>query len=314
MHSQSPFKVNDDYSLTQYHITRSYFKKKACKQCVLCVRYNRILGKHWFNAKRRNEALMADNFSNLVALMARLRGPDGCPWDLKQTPDSLKPFLVEECYEVIDALDEGSPEKIREELGDLLFQIIFHARIAEEQGQFTISDVISCINEKMVRRHPHVFGDTRVSSDKEVLANWEEIKKKEKGYKERKSILEGVPRNLPSLLRAHSLQERVARVGFDWSRIDEALPKLDEEIAEFKESLKKEDTAGIEEELGDIFFMLVNISRFLGVNPENALRKTISKFIYRFRYIEGQAAEAGKSLNEMTLNEMETLWQESKKK
>ncbi len=257
---------------------------------------------------------MHDNLSDLVALMARLRSPDGCPWDRKQTPESLKPFLIEECYEVIDALDEGSPDKIREELGDLLFQIIFHARIAEERGQFTINDVIADNIEKMTRRHPHVFGDARLSTDREVLANWEEIKKSEKGYEERKSVLEGVPRHLPSLLRAHSLQERAARVGFDWSRIDEALPKLDEEIAEFKESLESKNAAGIEEELGDIFFMLVNISRFLGVNPEDALRKTISKFIQRFRYIEEHAADAGKSLNEMTLDEMEQLWQESKEK
>lgn len=255
---------------------------------------------------------MNNNFQSLVELMAKLRGPDGCPWDRKQTTESLKPFLLEECYEVIDALDESSPDKIKEELGDLLFQIIFHARIAEEQGQFTIQDVIAVNVEKMVRRHPHVFGNAQLSTDKEVLANWEEIKKKEKGYEERRSILEGVPRHLPSLLRAHSLQERAARVGFDWSRIDEALPKLDEEMAEFKESLQQKDAAGIEEELGDIFFMLVNISRFLGVNPENALRKTISKFIYRFRYIEEHAADAGKSLTDMTLDEMETLWQESK--
>ena len=257
---------------------------------------------------------MNDNFSDLVALMARLRGPDGCPWDRKQTPESLKPFLVEECYEVIDALDEGSPAKVKEELGDLLFQIIFHARIAEERGQFAIQDVIAANIEKMVRRHPHVYGDADLSTDKEVLANWEEIKKKEKGYEERTSVLEGVPRHLPSLLRAHSLQERAARVGFDWSRIEEALPKLDEEIAEFKESLQKEDPAGIEEELGDIFFMLVNISRFLGVNPEDALRKTISKFIRRFRYIEEHAADAGRTLGDMTLDQMEQLWQESKRK
>ncbi len=257
---------------------------------------------------------MHDNLSGLVALMARLRSPDGCPWDRKQTPESLKPFLIEECYEVIDALDEGTPDKVKEELGDLLFQIIFHARIAEERGQFTINDVISANIEKMTRRHPHVFGDARLSTDREVLANWEEIKKSEKGYEERKSVLEGVPRHLPSLLRAHSLQERAARVGFDWSRIDEALPKLDEEIAEFKESLDSKDAAGIEEELGDIFFMLVNISRFLGVNPEDALRKTISKFIQRFRYIEEHAADTGRSLDEMTLTEMELLWQESKEK
>jgi tetrapyrrole methylase family protein/MazG family protein len=246
--------------------------------------------------------------------MAKLRGPDGCPWDRKQTPESLKPFLVEECYEVIDALDEASPAKVKEELGDLLFQIIFHARIAEERGQFAIGDVIEANVEKMTRRHPHVFGGEKLETDREVLANWEQIKKKEKGYEERKSVLEGVPRHLPSLLRAHSLQERAARVGFDWSRIDEALPKLDEEIAEFKQSLKQEDPAAIEEELGDIFFMLVNISRFLGVNPEEALRKTISKFIRRFRHIEESAAAAGRALGDMTLDEMERLWQESKGK
>ncbi|HEY6010267.1 MAG TPA: nucleoside triphosphate pyrophosphohydrolase, partial [Nitrospirota bacterium] len=221
---------------------------------------------------------------------------------------------IEECYEVVDALDEGAPVKVREELGDLLFQIIFHARIAEELGQFTIHDVIATNIEKMTRRHPHVFGDVKLETDRDVLANWEEIKKKEKGYESRKSVLEGVPRRLPSLLRAHSLQERAARVGFDWSRLDEALPKLDEEIAEFKESLRSKDAAGIEEELGDIFFMLVNISRFLGVNPEDALRKTISKFISRFHYIEEHAANAGRSLNDMTLDEMESLWQESKGK
>ena len=256
---------------------------------------------------------MKDDLPALIALMAKLRGPEGCPWDRKQTTESLKPFLIEECYEVIDALDEGSPDKVKEELGDLLFQIVFHARIAEEQGQFTIQDVIAANVEKMTRRHPHVFGDARLNTAQEVLANWEEIKKKEKGYEERKSILEGIPRRLPSLLRAHSIQERAARVGFDWNRIDEALPKLDEEIAEFKESLKSKDAAGIEEELGDIFFMLVNLSRFLGVNPEDALRKTIGKFIRRFRHIEEQAVKTGRSLNDMTLNEMEQLWQESKK-
>jgi tetrapyrrole methylase family protein/MazG family protein len=260
------------------------------------------------------ESVNMDNFKQLVDLMSRLRSPDGCPWDRKQTTDSLKPFLIEECYEVIDALDEGEARKIREELGDLLFQIIFHAQIASEKGDFTIWDVISTNLEKMTRRHPHVFGEEKLATDKEVLANWEAIKKKEKGYEERKSILEGVPRSMPSLVRAHRLQERAARVGFDWSRIDEALPKLDEEIAEFKESLKSENTARIEEELGDIFFMLVNLSRFLDVDPEEALRKTISKFIRRFRHIEESAADAGRSLNEMTLDEMEALWQEAKKK
>jgi tetrapyrrole methylase family protein/MazG family protein len=253
-----------------------------------------------------------NTFSQLVKLMAQLRSPAGCPWDREQTPQSLKPFLIEECYEVIEALDEGSPDKVKEELGDLLFQIIFHARIAEEQGAFTIQDVVSSIVDKMTRRHPHVFGEEKVSTSGEVLANWEEIKKKEKTHQERTSILDGVPQGMPALLRAHGIQKRAARVGFDWAHLNEALPKLDEELAEFKESLKTKDAAAIEEELGDIFFMLVNISRFLEINPENALRKTISKFIHRFRYIEENAAEAGRSLNEMTLDEMEKLWQESK--
>jgi tetrapyrrole methylase family protein / MazG family protein len=255
-----------------------------------------------------------NDFQRLVELMATLRSPDGCPWDRKQTPESLKPFLVEECYEVIDAIEDGTPDKVRDELGDLLFQIIFHARIAEETGQFTIQDVITAIHEKMTRRHPHVFGTESLSTDKEVLSNWEEIKRKEKGHEDRKSILDGVPKELPSLLRAHRLQERAARVGFDWAHLNEALPKLDEEITEFKESLKTEDAGKIEEELGDVFFTLVNISRFLGVNPEDALRKTISKFIHRFRYIEEHAEQTGISLSDMTLDEMEKLWQEAKKK
>ena len=253
-----------------------------------------------------------DDFIRLIELMAALRGPEGCPWDRKQTPESLKPFLVEECYEVIDALDEGNPNKIKEELGDLLFQIVFHARIAEEAGQFSMRDVITAIHEKMTRRHPHVFGEEKLSTDKEVLANWEEIKKKEKGHEDRRSILEGVPNQLPSLLRAHRLQERAARVGFDWNHLNEVLPKLDEEIAEFKESLKEENAGKIEEELGDLFFTLVNVSRFLGVNPDEALRKTISKFINRFRYIEEHAENAGRSLNDMSLDEMEQLWQKAK--
>jgi len=250
----------------------------------------------------------------LIELMAALRGPDGCPWDRKQTPESLKPFLIEECYEVLDALDEGNPDKVKEELGDLLFQIIFHARIAEEAGHFTMHDVITAIHEKMTRRHPHVFGDEKLSTDKEVLANWEEIKKKERSHEDRRSVLEGVPKDLPSLLRAHRLQERAARVGFDWNHLNEVLPKLDEEIAEFKESLKEENAGEIEEELRDVFFTLANKSRVLGVYPDEALRKTISKFIHRFRYLEEHAAETGKALGDLTLDEMDALWNKSKGK
>lgn len=253
-------------------------------------------------------------FSRLVDLMARLREPDGCPWDRKQTPASLRPFLIEECFEVVDALEEEDPAKVREELGDLLFQIVFHARIAEEEGRFDIAGVIEGIHEKMVRRHPHVFGEARAETDKDVLANWEEIKKAERGGDERRSVLEGVPRNLPALLRAHRLQEKAARVGFDWKHLNEAMPKLDEELAEFRASLGSGDAAKVEEELGDVFFTLVNLSRFLGVDPEEALRKTIGKFIHRFRHIEEQASAQGKELKDMTLEEMDRLWDEAKDK
>jgi len=251
-----------------------------------------------------------DDFTELVRIMAALRGEGGCPWDKEQTRQTLKPFLVEETYEVLEAIDEDSPDKIREELGDLLFQIIFHSRIAEERGEFNIHDVIKGISEKMIARHPHVFGKERYETSEEVLKQWED-RKREEG-KIRESILEGIPKELPSLLRAQRIQARAARVGFDWERIEDVLKKLDEEIREFKEALGKKEQSAIEDELGDIFFALVNISRFVGVNPEDALRKTISKFISRFRYIEMKAAESGRSLSDMTLKEMDMLWEEAK--
>lgn len=252
------------------------------------------------------------SFERLIEIMASLRGRNGCPWDREQTRQSLKPFLIEETYEVIEAIDEDDPEKIKEELGDLLFQIIFHSRIAEERGEFDIHDVIERILDKMISRHPHVFGEERYETSEEVLKQWEE-RKKEEG-KTRESILEGIPKELPSLLRAQKIQARVAKVGFDWEKVEDVLKKLDEELEEFREALDKQDQEAIEDELGDIFFVLVNISRFVGVNPEDALRKTISKFISRFRYIEMKAAETGRNLSDMTLNEMDTLWEEAKKK
>ncbi len=251
-------------------------------------------------------------FEKLVDIMTALRSENGCPWDKEQTRESLKPFLVEETYEVLEAIDEGSPEKIKEELGDLLFQIVFHCQIAKERGEFDIGDMIAKISEKMRGRHPHVFGDARFENAEEVLKQWEE-RKKEEG-KGRESILEGIPKELPSLLRAHRIQSRAARVGFDWERVEDVLKKLDEEIREFRDALQKRDQGGIEDELGDIFFVLVNISRFVGVNPEDALRKTISKFISRFRYIEMKAADSGRALSTMTLEEMDRLWDEAKTK
>jgi len=232
------------------------------------------------------------------------------PWDKEQTRESLKPFIVEEAYELIEAIDEGDPEKIKEELGDLLFQIVFQCQIAKENNEFKVSDVIEKISKKMIARHPHVFGKADYKTADEVLLHWEEQKKLE--GKMRESILEGIPKTLPSLLRAHRLQKRAAGVGFDWEKVEDVLKKLDEELKEFKEALKTKRQDEIEDELGDIFFMLVNISRFIGVNPEDALRKTISKFIHRFRYIEMNAAEQGKRLSDMTLPEMDRLWDEAK--
>ncbi len=253
-----------------------------------------------------------DAFEKLVDIMAALRAEKGCPWDKEQTRESLKPFLVEETYEVLEALDEGDPGKIKEELGDLLFQIVFHCQIAKERGEFDVYDVIAKISKKMRGRHPHVFGEARYETAEEVLKQWEE-RKKEEG-KGRESILEGIPRELPSLLRAHRIQARAARVGFDWTQVEDVLKKLDEELGEFREALQKKEQKSIEDELGDLFFVLVNISRFVGVNPDDALRKTISKFISRFRYIEMKAADSGRRLSEMTLEEMDELWDEAKGK
>lgn len=252
------------------------------------------------------------NFTELLKIMSALRGEKGCPWDKEQTRESLKPFIVEEAYEVLEAIDEKNPDAIKEELGDLLFQIVFQCQIAKERGEFDMSDVLNKINAKMIARHPHVFGDADYKTSDEVLVHWEAQKKRE--GKHRESIIDGIPKTLPSLLRAHRLQDRAARIGFDWERVEDILDKLDEELKEFKEAFKEENQDEIEDELGDIFFVLVNISRFIGVNPEDALRKTISKFISRFRYIEMAAADLGKKLSDMTLAEMDALWDEAKQK
>jgi tetrapyrrole methylase family protein/MazG family protein len=252
------------------------------------------------------------DLERLVEIMSALRSEKGCPWDRQQTRESLTPFIVEEAYEVLEAIDEKNTGAIREELGDLLFQIVFQCQIAKERGEFDMSGVIEKIAEKMIARHPHVFGEADFKTSEEVLVHWEAQKKRE--GKQRDSILDGVPKTLPSLLRAHRLQDRASRVGFDWKKVEDVLPKLDEELAEFREALERGRADDIEDELGDIFFVLVNISRFVGINPEDALRKTISKFISRFRYIEMAAADAGKTLSNMTLAEMDALWDEAKKK
>ena len=252
-----------------------------------------------------------NNFQKLVDIMTLLRSNDGCPWDKVQTSESIKPYLIEETYEVIEAIDEKDPVKMKEELGDLLLQVVFHAQIAKDRGEFDINDVINKISDKMVSRHPHVFGDAKFETPEEVTKQWQDRKREEGKLKE--SALEGVPKELPSLLRAHRLQSRAAKVGFDWAKVEDVFGKLDEELEEFKEALEKKDKKEIEDELGDIFFVLVNISRFVGVNAEEALRKTISKFISRFRYIEMTAADEGRQLSDMTLEDMDALWNEAKK-
>lgn len=251
-------------------------------------------------------------FEELLEIVETLHGEKGCPWDKEQTRESLKPFLIEETYEVLEAIDEKNPDNIKEELGDLLFQIVFHCQIAKKRNEFDIIDVIKGIAGKMTARHPHVFGDAEYATSQEVLKQWEE-RKKEEG-KNRESILEGIPKELPALVRAQRIQSRAARVGFEWDKIGDIFKKLEEELGEFRTALENKKQPEIEDELGDLFFVLVNIARFVGVNPEDALRKTISKFISRFRYIEMKAADAEKSLSDMTLEEMDAFWDEAKTK
>lgn len=250
-------------------------------------------------------------FERLVEIMATLRGPQGCPWDREQTRESLKAFLIEEAYEVLEALDHGGKEKLQEELGDLLLQVVFHAQVAAELGEFSMDDVLEHITDKLVRRHPHVFGETRAETPAQALSNWERLKQAERGGVTEASALAGVPKTLPALLRAQRLQDKAARVGFDWGETAHVLEKVDEELAELKTALRTGPEAS-EAELGDLLFSLVNLARFLDLNPEEALRKCSEKFIRRFRHIETEIAARGKSLTESSLEEMDALWEEAK--
>ena len=272
---------------------------------------------------------MSKSFDDLVQLMARLRAPDGCPWDRKQTHASLKPYLVEEAYEVLEAIDHTDITRLREELGDVLLQVIFHAQIGIEQETFSIEDVIHALAEKLVRRHPHVFGTTDQQQESlnadDVKVRWEQIKRNEREEKgQDSSALEGVPKTLPALLRAYQIQARAARVGFDWSDVTPVLGKLEEELQEFRDAMAASSASApstspqanehVEAELGDVLFTIVNVSRFLKINPEEALRKTINRFIDRFQYIEAQAALTGRSLQDMTVEEMDALWEQAKRR
>ncbi len=250
----------------------------------------------------------------LVNIMARLRGPDGCPWDREQTHQSLKPYLIEETYEALDAIDREDDDGLRDELGDVLLQIVFHAQLAREEARFTLEDVAAATSEKLIRRHPHVFGSTTANTPGQVVENWEAIKSREKREKGRSpSILEGIPRQLPALFRARRVQERAARSGFDWTDTDEVVDKVREEVDEFLEAWRDADNKGVEEELGDLLFSLVNLARFLKVCPEEALRKTVGKFEHRFRYIEQELGRRGKNPQNASLEEMDRLWEASKK-
>jgi tetrapyrrole methylase family protein/MazG family protein len=254
------------------------------------------------------------SFDDLLDVMSTLRGENGCPWDKEQTHESLKRYLIEEAYEVIDAIDKDDMESLCDELGDVLLQVVFHSQIAKEFGEFDIKDVIHGITNKMIKRHRHIFGNDKCETAEDVLVNWEKIKREEKNIKTHTENLKAIPTSLPGLIRSYKVQEKAAEVGFDWDKVDDALLKVHEELKEFLQVYKDREEDKIIEELGDLLFAIVNVSRFLGINPEFALTKTIEKFIKRFEYIENTALKNGKKLEEMTLEEMDELWNAAKQK
>jgi MazG family protein len=250
--------------------------------------------------------MIENKFEELVDIVKKLRIE--CPWDKEQTNDSIKAATIEEAYEVVESIENKNYEELKNELGDLLFHIVFHSVMAEEINEFKLEEVIGSIKEKLIRRHPHVFGEVVVDGSEQVKKNWETIKLGEG----RDSVLEGVPENLPSLQRAHRLQEKAAKVGFDWEKKEDVWKKVIEEIEEMHQSEKEESKEELENEIGDVFFALVNYARFLNINPEYALRKTNKKFVRRFNYIEKKISETGRRINESNLKEMDKYWEESK--
>ncbi|MBT2668198.1 nucleoside triphosphate pyrophosphohydrolase [Bacillus sp. ISL-4] len=264
------------------------------------------------------EALRYREFSKLRQVIAELRGPDGCPWDKKQTHESLKKYLIEEAYELIDSIDEEDDEGMIGELGDVLLQVMLHSQIGEDEGMFTIDDVIEGITAKMIRRHPHVFGDVEVNGEEDVLVNWQKIKEDEKGSETKapQSILDGIEKSLPNLLRAEEYQKRAAKVGFDWDEVSEAWKKVREEVQELEEEIlsPNRDVERIKSELGDLFFALVNISRYYDIQAEEAVYKANQKFHQRFTYIEECIQRANKKFEDYTLEELDSYWDEAKAK
>jgi len=248
------------------------------------------------------------NFNRFVEITKRLRKE--CPWDREQTHASIRHSLIEETYEAVEAIDNENMDELCRELGDLLLHVVFHANIAEETGEFTLNRVIENISDKLIFRHPHIFGDAAVDGTEHIKKNWEMLKMKEG----RKSLMDGVPKELPALLRAHRLTDKASRVGFDWTKKEDAWKKVEEEVAEVHQAIEEGSGDKIEAEFGDLLFALVNYSRFINVNPENALRHSIDKFIRRFRHIEKRLAETGKDIHSSNLGEMDALWNEAKEK
>jgi tetrapyrrole methylase family protein/MazG family protein len=254
-------------------------------------------------------------FAELVETMARLRAADGCPWDREQTHASLKPYLLEEAYEALEAIDKEDDAALCRELGDVLLQVVFHAQIARETARFSMEDVCRAIADKLVRRHPHIFGEVTVASAGEVVTNWERIKEEERREEDRPaSALEGVPKHSPALLRAQRIQARASRVGFDWDHISGPLDKVEEEFAELREAVEKGETARIHEEFGDLLFALVNTGRFLELCPEDVLRRAVDKFEKRFRQVEAFFKEQGRDLRQASLEEMDQVWDQIKER
>ena len=255
----------------------------------------------------------AAGFARLVEIMARLRAQGGCPWDREQTFDTIKPYLLEETYEVLDSIDARDWDGLADELGDLLLQVVFFSQMAQEAGYFDVTDAIEAINSKLVRRHPHVFADGDAKTADDVTRKWDEIKATEKAAKTKPAgLLGGVPRSLPALMEAKQIASRAAGAGFDWNNVDEVLEKLREELAELDDARKAGSPEALQDEIGDLLFVIVNVARFLKVDPEQALRGTNSKFRRRFAHVEQGLEAQGKSPKEATIQEMERLWQEAK--
>jgi XTP/dITP diphosphohydrolase len=252
----------------------------------------------------RKEQLAA--FNRLLDIMDELR--EKCPWDKKQTLESLRHLTIEETYELADAILENDLQEVKKELGDVLLHIVFYAKIGSEQNAFDIGDVANSISDKLIHRHPHIYGDVVVESEEDVKRNWEQLKLKEG----KSSVLEGVPKNLPAVVKASRIQEKVAGVGFDWEKPEQVWEKVQEELSELNEEIKKDNKEDIEKEFGDVLFSMINYARFIGVNPENALEKTNKKFINRFQYLEKKAKKEGKELADMSLTEMDVYWEKSK--